>query len=72
MKMTEKQRNLILYLNVLCAEKGLKIRATDDDLLGKEWLKTYRNFTPEYTNEVIDKLKMALDMPITKKARKRK
>jgi len=69
--MTEKQRNLILYLDVLCAEQGLTTRASDDELLGKDWLKTYRNFTPEYTSEVIDKLKVALGMPISeKKARK--
>jgi len=71
--MTDKQRNFILYLDTLCVERGLKIRAKDDDLLGKDWFKYYQNYTPEYTTEVIDKLKTALGMPITKgKARKRK
>ena len=70
--MTDKQRNLVLYLDSLCKEKGLKIRASDEELLGKDWFKTYRNYTPEYTSEVVDKMKMALGMPIKeKKARKR-
>ena len=70
--MTDKQRSLIIYLDNLCKEKGLKIRASDDDLLGKDWFKSYRNFTPDYTSEVINKMKMALGMPIKdKKARKR-
>lgn len=67
--MTDKQRNLIIYLDNLCKEKGLKIRASDETLLGKDWFKVYRNYTFDYTNEVIDKLKMALSMPITKKKR---
>ncbi len=67
--MTEKQRNLILYLDTLCVEKGLKIRASDDELLGKNWFKTYKNYTFEYTSEVIDKLKTALGMKITEKKR---
>lgn len=70
--MTEKQRNYILYLNTLCCEKGLKIRAGDDDLLGKDWFKSYRNYTFDYTNEVIDKLKVALGMEITKKKARKK
>lgn len=70
--MTDKQRSLIIYLDNLCKEKGLKVRASDDDLLGKDWFKAYRNFTPDYTSEVINKMKMALGMPIKeKKARKR-
>ena len=69
--MTDKQRSLIIYLDNLCKEKGLKVRASDDDLLGKDWFKSYRNFTPDYTSEVINKMKMALGMPIKdKKARK--
>lgn len=69
--MTEKQRNLILYLDTLCVERGLTIRAKDDELLGKDWFKQYKNFTPEYTTEVIDKMKLALGMPIShKKPRK--
>ena len=70
--MTDKQRSLIIYLDNLCKEKGLKARASDDDLLGKDWFKSYRNFTPDYTSEVINKMKMALGMPIKdKKARTR-
>ena len=69
--MTDKQRNLIIYLDNLCKEKGLTIRASDDDLLGVGWFKTYKNYTFEYTNEVINKLKIALAMPITKKVRKK-
>ena len=68
--MTDKQRNLIIYLDNLCQERGLKMRASDDDLLGKDWFKSYKNFTPDYTSEVVDKMKMALGMPINKKARK--
>lgn len=70
--MTEKQRNLILYLDTLCVERGLKIRAKDEDLLGKDWFKTYKNYTPEYTSEVINKLKVALGMPISNKKVRRK
>lgn len=74
--MTEKQRNYILYLDNKCMEQGLTIRASDDDLLGKGWFEEYRSFTPPYTNEVIEKLKMALNMPIEKfeprKSRKRR
>ena len=69
--MTDKQRNLIIYLDALCKERSLKIRASDEDLLGKNWFQHYRNYTPEYTSEVVDKLKMALGMPITKKGRKK-
>lgn len=69
--MTDRQRNLIIYLDNLCKEKGLQLRASNYDLLGKDWFKQYKNFTPEYTTEVIDKLKLALGMPIThKKPRK--
>lgn len=75
-KMTEKQRNFLIYLDIKCKEQNINIRADDDDLLGKDWLKDYQNFTPKYTLEVIDKLKMALGMPITtfspRKSRKRK
>ena len=70
--MTEKQRNLILYLDTCCREKGLKIRASDDDLLGDGWFQSYKNFTFEYTNEVINTLKGALGMPITTKERKKR
>ena len=63
--MTEKQRNLIFYLDSLCKEKGLTIRASDDDLLGKDWFEFYGTYTPDYASEVINKLKKALDMPIS-------
>lgn len=69
--MTDKQRNLIIYLDCLCKERGLKIRASDEDLLGNGWFEHYKNYTPEYTSEVVDKLKTALGMPITKKRRKK-
>ena len=70
--MTDRQRNLIIYLDHLCAEKGLKIRANNEDLLGKEWFKFYKNFTPDYTSEVIDKMKEALGMPTHRKGKKKK
>jgi len=70
--MTEKQRNFILYLDTLCVERGLKIRASDENLLGKDWFKQYKNYTPQYTSEVVDTLKTALGMEITKKERKKK
>lgn len=70
--MTDKQRSFIIFLNAMCAEKKLTIRAEDDDLLGKDWFVNYKNYTPEYTSEVIDKMKMALGMPITKKEGKKK
>lgn len=55
-----------MFLDTKCREQNLNIRATDDELLGQEWWLDYKNFTPTYTNEVIDKLKMALGMPIEK------
>ena len=64
--MTDKQRDYIIYLEAKCIERHLTIRASDNDLLGSEWWKDYQNFTPKYTMEVIDKLKMALGMPIEK------
>ena len=72
--MTEKQRNFILYLDRKCQEQNLNIRADDDELLGKGWLYDYQNFTPTYTNEVIETLKRALGMPIEspRKSRKKK
>lgn len=71
--MTDKQRNLIIYLNARCKENNLSIRAENEDLLGADWFKTYKNITPDYTSEVINKMKTALGMPITeKKRRKRK
>lgn len=62
--MTDKQRNLIIYLDSLCEERGLRLRASDEDMLGKDWLKSYKNFTPDYTSDVINNLKKALGMPI--------
>ena len=70
--MTDKQRNLVIYLDNLCKEKGLNIRASHEDNLGKDWFKQYRNFTPEYTAEVINKMKMALGMPINNKKRRKR
>ena len=67
--MTEKQRNLILYLDSLCKEKGLTIRANSDDMLGKEWFSHYKNYTPDYTNKVITKLKEAVGLPTNTKRR---
>lgn len=64
--MTEKQRNFILYLDKKCQEKNINIRSNDDDLLGSDWVKYYKNFTPDYTSDVIDRMKKALGMPITK------
>lgn len=70
--MTDKQRNLIIYLDNLCKEKGLPIRASNEELLGKDWFKHYRNFTPDYTSEVVDKMKTALGMPLSNKRRNKK
>lgn len=69
--MTEKQRNFIIYLNSLCQEKGVDIRADDSELLGVNWWKDYKNFTPDYTSEVINKLKAALGMPINERKKRR-
>lgn len=69
--MTDKQRSLIIYLDNLCKEKGLKIRAYNEDMLGKDWFKSYKNFTPEYTSEVINKMKSALGMPIGERRKKK-
>ena len=73
--MTKKQRNYIIYLESKCIEQGLDMRASDEDLLGEDWLKDYQNFIPKYVMEVIDKFKRALGMPIQEynpKRRKRK
>jgi len=40
------------------------LRASDEDMLGKDWLKSYKNFTSDYTSDVINNLKKALGMPI--------
>ena len=75
MIMTEKQRNLIIYLDSLCREKGIERRATDDDLLGEEWWINYTNVVPDYASMVINELKTKLGMPINeykKGGRKRK
>ena len=70
--MTDRQRNLIIYLDNLCKERNLPIRASDDDLLGKDWFKFYKNFTSQYTSEVVDKMKVALGMPINQKKKRAK
>lgn len=71
--MTEKQRNLVLFLDIKCKEQGIKTRASDEELLGADWFAHWKNFTPQYAGEVINKLKTALGMPITtKKERKKK
>ena len=70
--MTDKQRNYIMYLDSKCRIMNKKVRATDEDLLGNDWLPIYQNITPEYANEVIDKLKQALGMPIEKYEPKRR
>ena len=72
--MTESQKKYIQYLDSECKRRGLAIRSTDEDLLGKGWEETYKNFTLTYTGEVINKMKMALGLPIVMemKGRKRK
>lgn len=65
--MTDKQRTYIRYLDSKCQIRGLKIKSTDNDLLGADWEKYYKNFTPDFTSEVIDKLHEALGMPKTEK-----
>ena len=67
--MTDKQRNFILLLDHKCRERNLNLRADDEELLGKDWVKYYKNITSDYATEVIDKMKMALGMEITKKKR---
>lgn len=62
--MTDNQKKYIEYLDSSCARKGLKIRSTDEDLLGADWKEYYKNFTLEYTGEVITKMKVALGLPI--------
>ena len=69
--MSENQKKLILYLEYLCKQSQLSIRASDDELLGKGWQEHYQNFTPEYTNFVIATLKQALGLPINERKRKR-
>ena len=70
--MTDKQKGLIIYLDSLCKERGLSIRATNEDMLGNGWWLVHKNITFEYTNEVINRLKTALGMEITKKKRGKK
>ena len=57
--MTPNQKKYIEYLDSECARKNLTIRSTDEDLLGAGWQDYYKNFTPEYTGDVITKMKMA-------------
>ena len=62
--MTLSQKKYIEYLDSCCARKGLTMRSTDEDLLGAGWQDCYKNVTPEYTGEVITKMKVALGIPI--------
>ena len=62
--MTLSQKKYIEYLDSCCARKGLKIRSTDEDMLGADWKDYYKNFTPDYTGDVITKMKVALGIPI--------
>ena len=72
--MTDSQKKYIQYLDSECVRKNLTIRASDDDLLGKDWEEGYKNFTLDYAGEVINQLKTALGLSIvmTMKGRKRK
>ena len=70
--MTDKQKEYIISLDDRCKRQGLSVRATNDDMLGADWLNHYKNFTPEYTGEVIDKLRFALNLPVTPKMKARK
>jgi len=72
--MTESQKKYIEYLDSECKRKGIPMKSTDEDMLGADWKEYYKNFTPQYTGEVINKMKMALGIPIVMemKGRKRK
>jgi len=62
--MTEKQKKYIKYLDNLCKQRKLSIRATDEDMLDYDWEEFYKNITPDYASEVINRLKSALGMEI--------
>lgn len=70
--MTEKQRNFIKYLDYQCVISGVKRSSHDEDMLGEDWELYFKNFTPSYTDEVINKLKEALGMPITEKPKRKR
>lgn len=72
--MTDNQKKYIEYLDNECARRGLSMRSTDEDMLGADWKEYYKNFTLKYTGEVINKMKLALGIPIVMemKGRKRK
>ena len=70
--MTDKQMNYILYLDDLCVRQGIKMNSCDEDLLGKDWFSSYKNITLDYTNEVINKMKKALGLPISEFKRGKK
>ena len=72
--MTDNQKKYIEYLDSECNRRGLKIRSTDEDLLGADWKECYKNVTLDYAGEVIVKMKQALGLPIVMemKGRKRK
>ena len=61
--MTDKQKAYIEYLDYKLQRFGIKRSSSDEDLLGKGWKETYKNFTPAYTEEVIDKLHEKLGIP---------
>ena len=70
--MTEKQRNYIKFLDFKCKEKGLTIQSHQEDLLGEGWELTFKNITPKYAQEVINKLMTALGMPIAPKPKRKR
>ena len=65
--MTDKQKNMIIYLDSLAKKYNLPIRANDSELLGDFWWIYYKNFTIAYANEVIDKLSKALGIDFKNK-----
>lgn len=62
--MTDRQKNYVKYLDDKCKKRNLPVRASNEDLLGKNWEECYQNFTPEYTGDVINTLKKVLGMRI--------
>lgn len=60
--MTDKQKAYIKYLDDKLTRLGKRRRSTDEDLLGKGWEENYKNFTPTYTEEVINHLHTSLGM----------
>lgn len=72
--MTESQKKYIEYLDSECKRRGIQMRSSDEDLLGEGWQECYKNVTLKYTGEVINKMKVALGLPIvlTMKGRPKK